>query len=589
MRRNGRTTRATGALVRCSVLAEIPRHGLATIALVPFCQLRERGFEAHSEGEQILALVVDQVADLDPDSREARDESPIRFSRPVYTPDDGVYSQIVRDVVRQEIQAGEGSNFVISREARTKITNFGPQIAEQIFWRLVRLEPNAYLTFSFCDGTTHWIGASPERNVTIRGRTIVMNPICGTLPKTPDLSEADLLAFVTDPKEIHELFQVVDEELKMMARLCPTGGRVVGPCLKEMGAVIHTEYVLEGETDVPPLDAFRESMFAPTMVGSPLQNAARVITRHEPGSRRYYSSAILILEGQGAETSLDSAITIRTMELRSDGTGLVRAGASIVRDSDPEAEVQEVAAKASTLLGALGPPGRARVTGPPASQQVLDALRSRNSKLSEFWMTAQPDLLKPPSGLRAVLVDHEDDFSFMLAHLLRHAGIETEVRSFEDAVSRGDADVFVLGPGPGNPLATEVAKIRILHERIRTFVTEEVPFIAVCLSHQVLCHALGLDLVRLDPPLQGVQKTVDLFGAREHVGFYNTFIPVARDAPPSGVEMSILGEHVIALRSRRFVSFQFHVESVLTTRGMQILENGVAFLRPSLDAEVASR
>ena len=36
-----------------------------------------------------------------------------------------------------------------------------------------------------------------------------------------------------------------------------------------------------------PIEAFRESMYAATMVGSPLENAARVIHRHEPESRRY--------------------------------------------------------------------------------------------------------------------------------------------------------------------------------------------------------------------------------------------------------------------------------------------------------------
>ena len=43
---------------------------------------------------------------------------------------------------------------------------------------------------------------------------------------------------------------VLDEELKMMARICDDGGRVVGPRLKEMARLAHTEYFIEGRS--PP-------------------------------------------------------------------------------------------------------------------------------------------------------------------------------------------------------------------------------------------------------------------------------------------------------------------------------------------------
>lgn len=40
---------------------------------------------------------------------------------------------------------------------------------------------------------------------------------------------------------------VVDEELKMMARMCTKGGSINGPLLKEMSRLIHTEYLLTGK------------------------------------------------------------------------------------------------------------------------------------------------------------------------------------------------------------------------------------------------------------------------------------------------------------------------------------------------------
>ena len=68
---------------------------------------------------------------------------------------------------------------------------------------------------------------------------------------------------------LDELYMVLDEELKMMARICGEGGTIHGPYLKEMSTLIHTEYELEGRTSMDPVDAFRDSMFAATMIGSP--------------------------------------------------------------------------------------------------------------------------------------------------------------------------------------------------------------------------------------------------------------------------------------------------------------------------------
>lgn len=90
-----------------------------------------------------------------------------------------------------------------------------------------------------------------------------------------------MIEFLGDRKETDELFMVVDEELKMMSRVC-TETRVVGPYLKEMSRLAHTEYVIEGRTTADVRDILRETLFAPTVTGSPLESASRVIADYEP-------------------------------------------------------------------------------------------------------------------------------------------------------------------------------------------------------------------------------------------------------------------------------------------------------------------
>jgi phenazine biosynthesis protein phzE len=378
---------------------------------------------------------------------------------------------------------------------------------------------------------------------------------------------------------------VVDEELKMMSRICGKGGVVRGPYLREMSALVHTEYLLDGSATMDPIEAFRESMYAATMVGSPLENAARVIHRHEPESRRYYSAA-LVLMGLGTEGDeyLDSAITIRTMEVTPDGHAVIRSGASIVRDSVPEKECLEVRAKAAGLLHAISSsepaaPYLAEFVDEPMTQ----VLNARNEHLSRFWIdrqsgqvAADPHLV----GRSVLLIDNEDQFTQMLKHVLEHQGLKTTICDYRDAeIDTADHDLVLVGPGPGDPNDLDHPKMARLHTIIADLLARKQPFLAVCLGHQVLCRTLGMTVAPVDPPLQGVQKQVDLFGRPERVGFYNTFFARRPETLPAGVELSAEPDgRVIALRAKDFYSFQFHVESVLTTNCVPILQEALTWL-----------
>ncbi len=63
----------------------------------------------------------------------------------------------------------------------------------------------------------------------------------------------------------------------MMARVCADGGRVVGPYLKEMTDLAHTEYLIEGRTQLALATSSARPCSRPTVTGSPLESACRVI------------------------------------------------------------------------------------------------------------------------------------------------------------------------------------------------------------------------------------------------------------------------------------------------------------------------
>lgn len=552
------------------------------VGLVPYRQLRERDFACIDDAMPLLALMVRQRDQL-PVALLVDDlpASPIDWSDFRFNVSDAEYQRIVRAVIADEIGAGAGSNFVISRSFLGSFGTDPLSTALSLFRRLLTTEKAAYWTFFVHTGTYTFVGATPEAHVVLDAEQVIMNPISGTYrypPEGPCIS--GLLDFLHDQKEIDELFMVVDEELKMMSRVCPNGAVVSGPALKEMAHLAHTEYMLHGRSSMAPADLLRATMFAPTVMGSPLVNASRVITRYETGGRGYYSGVVALIDKDATgRARMDSAILIRTAVI--DATGQVRigVGSTLVRDSDPERETDETYAKAAALVGR--PWIDARGPGRAASPAVTAALAGRNDVAANFWFA--PRVLSRPTGpsgigRRTLLIDAEDDFTVMVATMLQSLGLSVSIADSLSDFAPDDYDLVVFGPGPGDPTAQHESRIAALRQGMQVMLERADPFVAVCLSHQILCGLLGLPIDRLKKPNQGVGRDVTLFGKRVRVGFYNTF--VARSGVDrfhselaGSVEVSRDGRtgEVFALRGNRFDSMQFHAESVLSCDGMAIL------------------
>jgi phenazine biosynthesis protein phzE len=521
---------------------------------------------------------------------------PVEFTdRGGFETSDDEYAGIVRQIIDDEIGQGEGANLVIGRHYRAQVADWGHDAALTVFRRLLERERGAFWTFLIFTGDRYLIGASPERHVSLEAGQVRMNPISGTFRMRGLETHADkkreLLRFLQDEKEIYELFMVVDEELKMMCDICHEGGLVLGPYLKPMTHLVHTEYLLAGRTHRDVREVLRDSMFAATVTGSPVENACRLIKQYEAGGRGYYASvAALIGHDENGEAVADAPILIRTADVDLDGNLKVTAGATLVRDSDAMYETKETWAKAGGILSAFG-----LVESAPAADEGFDAftredeviiaLGSRNQRLSQFWLTDQSGAEPVPSlvGQRVVIVDGEDDFVNMLSHVFGVLGMTTDIVR-HDAYAPGDLDGYdlvVVGPGPGDPRDVDDPKMATMHGVVKQLLQAERPFLAVCLGHQTLSHQIGLDLVFKDIVFQGTQSRVAVRDRAETVGFYNTFVArVPSSGLPDGVTVETdpaTGDiHLVAGPHYRGV--QFHAESILTQNGFGILRDLVTDL-----------
>jgi phenazine biosynthesis protein phzE len=383
---------------------------------------------------------------------------------------------------------------------------------------------------------------------------------------------------------------VVDEELKMMCDICHEGGLVLGPYLKPMTHLVHTEYLLAGRTNRDVREVLRDSMFAATVTGSPVENACRLIKKYEPEGRGYYAAvAALIGRDDDGNPLADAPILIRTADVDLAGNLKVTAGATLVRDSDAMYETKETWAKASGILSAFG---LVEQSAEPVEgfddftreDDVLIALGSRNQRLSQFWLSDQSGTPPVPSlaGKRVVVLDGEDDFVNMLGHAFGVLGMSTDVVR-HDAYADGALDGYdlvVVGPGPGDPRELDDPKIRVVDGVVAELLEQQRPFLAVCLGHQVLSGRLGLDLAFKDIVFQGTQSRLPVLGREETVGFYNTFVArVPSSGLPDGVSVETdRNGDVHLLAGPHYRGLQFHAESILTQNGYAILRDLVTEL-----------
>jgi phenazine biosynthesis protein phzE len=585
----------TGDVVTVATLADIPltpgRPGPQTLALVPYRQITERGFACVDDGAPLECLriadratrpLAEVIADLP--------ETPVALRDGGFDLSDEAYGEIVDRVLRDEIGHGEGANFVIHRVFTATVEGDPLDAARSAFRELLIREQGAYWTFLVHTGTRTLVGATPERHVSVADGLTMMNPISGTFRHD---GKRELGDFLADRKEIDELYMVLDEELKMMAAVAEHGGQVVGPYLKRMAHLTHTEYLLAGRGSLDVREVLRATMFAPTVTGSPVENACRVIARHERRGRGYYAGVLALLghDDEGRQT-MDAPILIRTAEISPAGRLRVPVGATLVRHSTPAGEVAETHTKAAGVLAALGASSSRRPPVRPADDDpgIQAALAARNEGLARFWLDQRrPGALTVPAleGRTAVVVDNEDTFTAMLAHQLKALGLGVTVLPWTAVVP--EADLVVVGPGPGDPASDEPKMVRV-RALVAGMLARRQPLLAVCLGHQMLSAALGLRLHRRDTPYQGVARDISLFGASRRVGFYSSFTalsPADRLTTAYGeVEISRdeVDDTVHAVRGERFAGVQFHPESVLSADGITILTE----LLPPLVTQVVS-
>ncbi|MEQ9744077.1 anthranilate synthase family protein [Pectobacterium actinidiae] len=552
------------------------------LLVAPYRQITERGYSAIDDHKPLIAIAITDYNTVPlHKALTCLPSVTVNVKNAHFTPSDEEYARTVAEVIQNEIGTGQGANFVIRRAYNATLTDYSSEMGLTIFKNLLLQENGAYWTFFIQCRDMTLIGASPERHITLDEQRVSMTPISGTYryPPTGPTREG-LIDFLSNEKEEDELSMVLDEELKMMTRICDSDVKTFGPFLTPMSRLVHTGYRLEGHSSLSVPTILQRSLFAPTVTGSPLENATRVIEKYESSGRGYYSGFAALLGQTSGKPTIDSAILIRTTEIDRTGAMTMGLGATLVRTSDPASEAAETRAKAAAFQCAMGLTNGSKSIF--QDEQVKVALQKHNQRLAAFWLDNHlAARSKTADAGHALLVDNEDAFTSMMEYQLRAMGLSVRLVHYSSPFRIAPNELLIIGPGPGDPRDLSDARVMRSRKLMLNAMRQGHPFIAVCFGHQILCASLGYPIAALDYPNQGIQKEISFFGRTEKVGFYNTFTAIDDNNVPLGLQGEIRVSrdestgHIFGLRGPRFSSMQFHPESVLTLDGPRILYESI--------------
>ena len=406
--------------------------------------------------------------------------------------------------------------------------------------------------------------SSPEILLETRGKVVKTAPIKGTRPRGSDEDQESLLRrdLVHDKKERAEHRMLVDLQRNEL-------GIVSVP-----GSVVQSRFDVEAYSNVQHLvsqvtgtmkeesdgiDALQALFPGGSITGCPKTVVCASIDELEKRPRSFWTGSMGWVDVHTGDSTWN--IMIRTLEARytpEGWQGVIAAGGGITIESNPEAEVAEAIWKAAALRRACGWLN-------PESK----ILPKGELGIYPLYVEQKKYLMKNNYNLNIAFIDNLDSFSHNIIHALQSLGCSVEVFDGRGEVTEFNHDAIVIGPGPGRP---EISPLSMYAAKL------EVPVLGICLGHQAIGLARGMQLVESPlGPVHGVPSKIIANGdgllkkGLHTMTRYNSLV-LAGNGEIGVTATDETGVLPMEIRDGNTYGVQFHPESIGSTDGMAVLE-----------------
>ena len=184
--------------------------------------------------------------------------------------------------------------------------------------------------------------------------------------------------------------------------------------------------------------------------------------------------------------------------------------------------------------------------------------------------------------MKILLLDNYDSFTFNLYHYISSLNTKVDVVRNDKITSKKiikkKYDKIVISPGPGNPNQSGncINILKTLHK--------ELPFLGVCLGHQIIGQVFGSKIVQAKKLMHGKtsvikSKKIGILKNLPHTFEATRYHSLIIDRDSLSKDLEITAETddgvIMGVQHKEFNihGVQFHPESIRTKLGLKILRN----------------
>lgn len=259
------------------------------------------------------------------------------------------YMQIV-EKTKKYIYEGDIFQAVLSNKLEAKASGSLLDV-----YRRLRISNASPYMFYFSSDDIEIAGASPETLVKLEDKELSTFPLAGTRKRgmTEEEDKKLIKDLLSDEKEKAEHNMLVDLGRNDIGKISKFGSVKVDKYMEivKFSHVMHIGSTVKSviREDKDALDAIEAVLPAGTLSGAPKIRACEIIDELEKDKRGIYGGAIGYIDFSG---NMDTCISIRLAYKKSDRL-VIRSGAGIVADSDPELEYEECVNKMKAVKYAI--------------------------------------------------------------------------------------------------------------------------------------------------------------------------------------------------------------------------------------------
>lgn len=249
-----------------------------------------------------------------------------------------------------EIKQGRAGKIVLARLLRAHLSDKAD--LSGMLARLKKTQPTSYL-FAVEHGDDCFIGATPERLIQVKGDDVLSTCLAGTAPRGKTATEDEKIAddLFNDEKNREEHEHVVQMIRRAIEPFCMNIDIPDEPTVYRLRNLHHLYTPVRATLkEKGSLFAMIEALHpTPALGGVPRDYALEFIREHESVNRGWYGAPIGWVDHSG---NSEFAVAIRSGLVRKD-EALLFAGCGVMRDSDPQLELEETGIKFLPMLNVL--------------------------------------------------------------------------------------------------------------------------------------------------------------------------------------------------------------------------------------------